>query len=140
MKSIKIILDTNIWISFLITKNFNDLDRLIDEGKIKLIFSNELIEEFIAVSKRPKFIKYFNISDVITIIDLFNTFGKLVTVKTKCEDCRDPKDNFLLNLAIDSKADYLITGDSDLLIIEKIMKTKIITFNSFIEIITHSNL
>ncbi len=133
MRTIKVILDTNIWISFLITKNFNSLDKLIDEGKVKLIFSEELIEEFITVVKRPKFDKYFTNSDIISIINLFNTYGKLVKVSTNNTECRDLKDNFLLNLAIDSKADYLVTGDSDLLVINKIKKTKIITFKELIK-------
>ncbi len=42
-------------------------------------------------------------------------------------ECRDVKDNFLLNLAIDSNADYLITGDSDLLDLGIIHNTKILT-------------
>ena len=133
MRTIKVILDTNIWISFLITKNFNSIDKLIDEGKVKLIFSEELIEEFITVVKRPKFDKYFTNSDIIAIINLFNTYGKLVKVSTNNTECRDLKDNFLLNLAIDSKADYLVTGDSDLLVINKIKKTKIITFKELIK-------
>ena len=137
MRTIKVILDTNIWISFLITKNFNSLDKLIDEGKVKLIFSEELIEEFITVVKRPKFDKYFTNSDIISIINLFNTYGKLVKVSTNYTECRDLKDNFLLNLAIDSKADYLVTGDSDLLVINKIKKTKIITFKELIKSINH---
>lgn len=40
---------------------------------------------------------------------------------------------FLLNLAIDSKADFLITGDEDLLIIKEIGKTKIITMRDFVD-------
>jgi uncharacterized protein len=54
-------------------------------------------------------------------------------VSSEINECRDFKDNFLLNLAIDSKADYLITGDSDLLVITKIRKTKITTWSDFIE-------
>lgn len=50
--------------------------------------------------------------------------------------CRDEKDNFLLNLSIDSKADYLITGDKDLLVLEKIEWTEIMSFTDFIEHIT----
>jgi uncharacterized protein len=44
---------------------------------------------------------------------------------------RDSKDNFLLNLAVDGKADYLITGDKDLLEIGQIDKTSILTFKEF---------
>ena len=56
----------------------------------------------------------------------------LVSVTTDIKKCRDPKDNFLLNLAIDSQADYLVTGDNDLLEIKSIGITKIITINDLI--------
>lgn len=46
--------------------------------------------------------------------------------------CRDEKDNFLLALAKDSGADYLITGDKDLLILKTIEKTKILTIVDFL--------
>ena len=64
MKSKKVILDTNLWISFLITRDFSFLDNFIETGKMKLIFSEELFSEFISVTERPKFKKYFTESDV----------------------------------------------------------------------------
>ena len=48
------------------------------------------------------------------------------------EICRDPKDNFLLALAQDGKATHLITGDKDLLIIQKIGITKILTIAEYL--------
>lgn len=68
MRSKKVILDTNLWISFLISKRFDFMDDLLLEGKIKLIFSKELIEEFSTVVRRPKSEKYFtndNIEDLL---------------------------------------------------------------------------
>jgi uncharacterized protein len=50
----RIILDTNLWISFLITKDYSLLDKLLISGSYKLIFSQELLEEFIEVANRPK--------------------------------------------------------------------------------------
>ncbi|WP_262712379.1 putative toxin-antitoxin system toxin component, PIN family [Polaribacter sp. IC063] len=64
MKSKKIILDTNLWISFLISNNLHQLNKLIKNKKIILIFSDELIEEFIDVVRSPKFKKYFQKSDI----------------------------------------------------------------------------
>ena len=58
---------------------------------------------------------------------IIGRFGMLIRVSSETDLCRDKKDNFLLNLAIDSNADYLVTGDLDLLELEKIKKTKIIT-------------
>jgi len=132
MRSKKVILDTNLWISFLITKNLSEIDELILDRKIKLLFSNELLEEFLTVAKRPKFTKYFTNEDLKEILRLFDYYGKLIKVKTKISESRDKNDNFLLSLAVDGKADFLVTGDSDLLILKKIKKTKIVSWSNFL--------
>ena len=44
---------------------------------------------------------------------------------------RDPKDNFLLDLIHFSKADYLITGDKDLLILNPFLTATIFTPSQF---------
>lgn len=128
----KIILDTNLWISFLISGDFSFLDSFVEKGVVKLIFSEELYGEFIEVSKRPKFKKHFSENDIKRLTQVINTHGVLVSVTTDIKKCRDPKDNFLLNLAIDSQADYLVTGDNDLLEIKSIGITKILTINDLV--------
>ncbi len=130
MKTKKAILDTNLWISFLISKDYSFLDNYIEKGKIKLIFSEELFNEFILVTERPKFKKYFSKKDIKKLTQVISNYGFLVSVKSDVKICRDIKDNFLLNLAIDSKADFLVTGDNDLLELKTIAKTKILTINS----------
>ncbi|MDG3581859.1 putative toxin-antitoxin system toxin component, PIN family [Galbibacter pacificus] len=125
MKNEKVILDTNLWINFLISKKFSQIDKLIKSRKIVLIFSNELLEEFIDIISRSKFKKYFSKKDIEKILEYFDLYGELVKVKSDIEICRDEKDNFLLNLSVDSK--------KDLLIIKKIENTKILTFSEFIE-------
>lgn len=133
MRSKKIILDTNLWISFLISRKFTQIDQLIDSKKVTLIFSDELIGEFVEVVSRPKFEKYLSKNDIEKILNYFDQYGKLIKVKSTVKICRDEKDNFLLNLSIDSKADYLITGDNDLLILDKIERTRIMNFTEFIK-------
>jgi putative PIN family toxin of toxin-antitoxin system len=128
----RVIIDTNLWISFLITKDLKSLDTRIKTGKIKIIFSLDLIDEFLAITHRPKLRKYFSKSDVEQLIDLFEFYGQVVHVVSQIKLCRDPKDDFLLSLAIDSKADYLITGDNDLLVQRIIGKTKIITMADYL--------
>ncbi len=46
----RIILDTNRWISFLITKNFSQIDQLLFSGKCVLVFIETLLSEFIDVA------------------------------------------------------------------------------------------
>ncbi len=111
----RVVIDTNLWISFLISKDFKELDKQIKKGKVKLIFSVELIDEFLTVADRPKFRKFFSKGDIEELIELFDSYGEIVRVISNVDICRDHKDNFILSLLKDSGADYLLTGDSDLL-------------------------
>ena len=129
----RIIIDTNLWISFLITKNFTRLDKIIFSKKCVLIFSQELLEEFLTVAKRPKFRRFFSSSDIEEILETIQEYAEFIEVTSKTEVCKDPKDNFLLSLSIDGNADFLLTGDSDLLILTKFRKTLIITISDFLE-------
>jgi len=132
-KEIKIILDTNIWISFLIKKSMKGIDKLIFDNKAVLLFSDELMTEFIDVTGREKLKAYFTKENIVSLIDLIEEYGEIVNVKTNLDICRDKEDNFLLSLAKDGKADYLITGDKDLLVIENFGKTQIISLSDFLK-------
>jgi putative PIN family toxin of toxin-antitoxin system len=129
MAAKRVILDTNLLISFLISHKLDSIDDLLLQGKITLLFSNELIEEFITVASRPKFKKYFSNEDIRKLLTFFDSYGKLISISSTITICRDFKDNFLLNLAVDGKADFLVTGDDDLLCLGKIENIPIVTFN-----------
>jgi len=139
MQSKHVIIDTNLWISYLITNKYQFLDSLILTSKIKLIFSEELLDEFLNVTNRPKFTKYFGKSDINKLFKLIEKYAIFIVVKTNVNLSRDSNDDFLLNLALDSNADYLVTGDSDLLILQQIGDTKIITINELKEIFNYNN-
>ncbi|MEO6286769.1 MAG: putative toxin-antitoxin system toxin component, PIN family [Dyadobacter sp.] len=128
----RIIIDTNLWISFLIRNDYSKLDEVLFSKTCKLIFSNELLHEFISVVKRPKFRRYFALSDVENILETINEFAEFIVVKSSIEICRDAKDNFLLSLGADSNADFLLTGDKDLLELECFQNTKIRTITDFL--------
>ena len=65
------------------------------------------------------------------MIDAFDPFMDLIEIKSDISRCRDPKYDFLLALVVDGNADYLITGDSDLLSIVDYEGTKITTIKDF---------
>lgn len=139
MQSKHVIIDTNLWISYLITNKYQFLDSLILTSKIKLIFSEELLNEFLNVTNRPKFKKYFGKSDINQLFKLIEKYAIFIDVKTNLKLSSDSNDDFLLNLALDSNADYLVTGDSDLLILKQIGVTKIITIQELKEIFNYYN-
>jgi putative PIN family toxin of toxin-antitoxin system len=129
----RIIIDTNLWISFLITKDLKKLDEIIFSRKSILIFSQELLDEFLEVARRPKFKRFFSISDIEEILEIMEEYAEFVKIQTPIKICRDPKDNFLLSLSVDGNADFLLTGDKDLLELTKIGETTILTISDFLQ-------
>jgi len=131
----RIILDTNLWIGFLISSKYEKLDELLFNQRCKLLFSQELLEEFVAVANRPKLRKYISRDELEDILETIDEVAEFVNVTSEISECRDPKDNFLLSLAVDGKADYLLTGDKDLLVLKKISETQIRTISEFFDIV-----
>jgi len=131
-KKNRIIIDTNLWISFLITRDLLSLDKFFSNANTIFLFSKELLEEFIEVANRPKFKRYFSSIDLQELLIQIKEHGELIVVASSTNICRDPKDNFLLSLAKDGKATHLITGDKDLLDLKKIGRTQITTIKKYI--------
>ena len=92
-----------------------------------------MLDEIDRVSIFPKLKKYFSAHAVEEMLLSLEDYIDLIQVSSKVDICRDPNDNFLLALAKDGKADYLLTGDKDLLELKNFGKTKIKTITSFID-------
>jgi len=128
----RVIVDTNLLISFLINRDYSKLDRILSHKQITLLYSQELIDEFIEVARRPKFKRYFSISNIQELVLQISTRAEFIEVKAKVEVCSDPKDNFLLALAKDGQATHLLTGDKDLLSIKKYLRAELITITEYL--------
>ena len=128
---IKIIADTNLWIGMLIGKKLASLKELLIQGKVRIYFSEELFEEIIKVIDYPRIQKIISKNKFYELISLLDE--KIIFIKPDCKinDCRDIKDNFLLELAVSAHCDYLITGDNDLLVLDPYRNIRIITASEF---------
>ncbi len=128
---IRVIVDTNLWISSLIGHQLLYLRELLSYPKIELVMTDRLMQEVLVVAQRPKFAKYFRAEDV----ELLHTWMEQNMVNVPLGDvparCRDPKDDYLLELAVQSKAIYLVSGDSDLLDLGTIGDCRIMTVKQF---------
>jgi len=131
-KAIKIIIDTNLWISFLIGKGLKELKNLLVEETVQVVISEEILQEIIIVTQRPKLQKYFPRNKVDELIQILHAIGLFIIITTEVSICRDPKDNYLLALAKDSNANFLVTGDQDLLMIERFENTEIVTYQQLL--------
>ncbi|OYQ52577.1 putative toxin-antitoxin system toxin component, PIN family [Flavobacterium aurantiibacter] len=130
-KSAKVIFDTNVWISFLIGKQLATVKHQIAKGSIIVVTTEQLLLEIKLVTSREKLKKYFPKENVAELLDLLETIAEKVAITPKYSICRDPKDNFLLDLIDFSKADYLVTGDKDLLEHNPFKTAKILTPSEF---------
>jgi putative PIN family toxin of toxin-antitoxin system len=128
----RVILDTNIWISLLINKDFSPFDQILADKQATLLVSQELINEFIEVTRRPKFKRFFSPSDMQALLLSMSSIAVFIEVTGTVQVCRDEKDNFLLALAKEGKASHILTGDSDLLDLKKFGKTKILTIREYL--------
>jgi putative PIN family toxin of toxin-antitoxin system len=126
----RIIIDTNILISALISKGIPSLiiDRLIIENKVKLCLSNDIFIEYLEVISREKFSKYRNFKiKADLVIGLLEDISLKFNPIYKIDELIDKSDNKFLELAVESNADFLITGNVKDFTIDKIKKTRIVT-------------
>ena len=92
----RVVIDTNLWISFLLTKTHSRLDRLFIDQALTLLFSQELLDEFIEVAGRPKFKKYFSLADLEDLLTQIRFQAEFIQVTSIVDRCRyrDPKTTF----------------------------------------------
>jgi|JI9StandDraft_2_1071091.scaffolds.fasta_scaffold755954_1 putative PIN family toxin of toxin-antitoxin system len=110
----KAIIDTNAFVSGIIWsgKPAQIVSKWLS-GEFELILSAELLAEYVEVierlSKNPELASHWQ--------DKLIKKATFVSVTHTVDICRDPDDNFILALTLASGADYLITGDKDILTI-----------------------
>ena len=128
----RVVIDTNIWISFLIGKHLAGLHRHIDSGRVEVVTCEAQLRELADVLNRPRIRKYISEVQAETFLDLLCEIALMVEPVQGPTICRDPKDDYLLYTAIAAQADYLVSGDNDLLTLDYIVDTKIIPTFSYI--------
>jgi putative PIN family toxin of toxin-antitoxin system len=127
----KVIIDSNIWISFLTGRNLRCIVQYIRNEKITIITCVEQLEELSDSFRKQKLQKYFQTNQIETFFSFLRGVSLIVPIKKIAPLCRDPKDDYLLALSIISNANYLVTGDKDLLEMQQINNTFIIKYTDF---------
>jgi putative PIN family toxin of toxin-antitoxin system len=99
----KVVIDTNIWVSYLIGSILQDLDEKILSKEIKVVVSEEMLKELSKVSNRPKFKNIFTTKRMKELFSLLDSYAIVVSPSQKVDVCRDRKDDFLLEAALERK-------------------------------------
>jgi len=126
----KIIIDTNVLVSALIQKNYPHfiLYNYVFENLVEVCISDELFKEYIDVINRPKFVKYPDfVKRAELILVYIDTNSSKFYPTQRFDLIQDKADNRLLELALESGADYIITGNTTDFSMNDFKGTKIIT-------------
>lgn len=136
-KKIKIVFDTNVWISFILGGKSRIIRDIILDKHLEIYTSDELTAELFETLKEKKFNKFLIDDKFEQIRLLFSESVITENPKKKSKYCRDPKDDFLFDLAFTVKADFLVTGDRDLLESDQKQGIRVITPSEFHKILFH---
>jgi putative PIN family toxin of toxin-antitoxin system len=127
------VFDTNTLISAHLLKN--STSRLAYDHALRIgliVQSAETITEFAQVFSRQKFDKYLSIETRLTFIWELEHRSLLFELTEILPRCRDPKDDMFLSLALIAKADCIISGDEDLLVMHPFENIPILNPTNFL--------
>jgi len=130
----RFVFDVNVIISAVLlpgSKPESALRKAQDLGE--LLVSESIWLELEQVLARPKFNRYITLEERNDfLVDLSETV-QFIKVTEQINECRDPKDNKYLELAVSGKAECIVTGDDDLLVLNPWRGIEILTIQEFLE-------
>ena len=132
---VRAVIDTNVLISALIRDGKPRKLTLELLNKRTVILSRQMLAELADVAGRDKF--RVTGSQVERFLSIIVRMAKIVPDRALfIEVAEDPDDDVVLNAAYAGKADYIVTGDKHLLALNQFKKTRIVTVNQMLDILT----
>ena len=131
---LRVVFDTNVLVSATLMPRSvprRAVNAACERGIV--LFSAESLAEFDEVICRPKFDRYVRESDRKEFLASVLEDAESIDVVDAISDCRDPKDNKFLELAVSGGATYLVTGDDDLLVLHPFRGVAILTPQAFLD-------
>ncbi len=128
----KVVLDSNILIAAFATQGLCHLVYELCIEKHTIIVSNKILKEVTeGLVKKIKLPDSYT-NQIINYVKANSITGEIASVPV--DACRDSNDLHVLGLAVKAEANYIITGDKDLLVVKKIQRTRIVSPREFWEL------
>ena len=128
----KVIIDCNVWISFLLGFQKELMHDILTNENMQVFVCPELTHEIDDVASRAKISIRISEEDIEQLFRLIRAYCTNAQIeKRSATDIRDTKDLYLLSFAETIDADYIITGDKDLLVLNNNQGTKILSPSQF---------
>lgn len=135
MEKIKAVIDTNVFISSLIGKTKSNPKEIIDHFKnnrFLLVLSPSILKELEAVLREPKLKLIINKDETSALMSLIRIKGLFVIPSHNLNICRDIHDNKILEAALKANANFIVTGDKDLLVLKSSQSVSIVSPKEFL--------
>ncbi|MGG6240369.1 putative toxin-antitoxin system toxin component, PIN family [Nodosilinea sp. AN01ver1] len=131
------VFDTSVVVSALLFRDsIPDRAFYLTLGNGIILVSLETFEELVEVINRRKFDRYLTLEEREEFLESFLEESEFIKVMDDAKVCRDPKDDKFLNLASSGRADYIVTGDDDLLVLGTYRNAQILKAGGFLELFT----
>jgi putative PIN family toxin of toxin-antitoxin system len=137
------IFDTNVLVSYLLTHRppiATLIDRHLAREDFVLVTAPELLEELDRVLRYPKLQRYYVDEERTRSVALLMALSQVVELPESIPRiCRDPDDDRVIACAVVGEADVIVSGDRDLLALERVGRILIQSATQFLEMLEQSN-
>ncbi len=133
---LRTVLDTGVVVSALLLPSSvprRALDTAAARGR--LLVSEATIAELDEVLRRPKFDAYVSNAQRMEFLSALVRDADLIEVVDVVTDCRDPKDNKFLEVALNGNGSHIVTGDSDLLVLNPFRGISVVNPQTFVNLV-----
>lgn len=142
---IRAVLDTNLLVSYLLTHHppiATLIDDLLAKDEFAIVTAPELLAELDRVLRYPKLKRYYTDKERTRFVALVLALSEVAELPISSEEettipriCRDPDDDRLIACAVVGEADLIVSGDDDLLALERVGDIPILTAARFLEML-----
>jgi putative PIN family toxin of toxin-antitoxin system len=133
----RVVLDTNILVSYILTQG-KTLSRIIDHwerGSFVVLTSPALLAELKDVLQRPRLRPYMSADPQVLLHvlehDAHQVPGELILTGV----CRDSKDDIFIACAVEGGANFLVSGDDDLLVLDNYQGIQMVSPSTFLQLL-----
>lgn len=137
----RVVFDTNILVSAMLSPQGNEnsipaqaLNAAEWHGQV--LYSDASLAELLRVLERPKFARYVDAADIEQLFAHIRRTWHVVPILQSVVQCRDPKDDLFLDIALNGSATHLVSGDDDLLVLHPFRSTVICTARMFLDAVS----
>jgi len=124
----RIVIDTNVYLSHLMRPTSVPSRALLRAWRLDLpLISQATLKELENTLSKAKFARYFRPAQVAQLLVDAEAISERIVVQSRFNICRHDKDNKFLELAVDGRADLILSGDQDLLVLSPFRGIPILT-------------